>query len=196
MSFHQAGHEEARPSHRLSKGEDMYQRWPAPLDSAVPARSDKPTRVRWGVKLTHGRAREASGATNSPKRDARPPSPRVTTAAWLALAAVISSGAPGWVCWVALVSYWVVLLFGISVEMKARRRRSHLRTIRAHPGPDEENHDNRSSQRAADDRARPSTTLARPQDRAPGGVLPPASSRQTTMNTSGTLALFSQWWDS
>jgi hypothetical protein len=168
MDVASGGHQEVRPSHRLSKGEHMYQRWPGlTLDNGVPVRSDKRTRVRRGVTLTHGRARQASGATNSPKRDARPPSPRVTIAAWLAFVAVISSGAPGWVCWVALVSYWVVLLFGISVEMKAQRRRSHLRIIGAHPRPDEENHDNRSSQR---DGERSSASLARPQEGAPGAV--------------------------
>jgi hypothetical protein len=83
----------------------MYQRWPGlTLDNAVPVTSEKPTRVRWGVKLTHGLARHG-----------------------------------------------------------------------AHPGPDEENHVNRSSQRAADDGARPSASLARTQDGEPGGVpaMPP-----------------------
>ena len=176
MAFHQAGHEEACPSHRLCKGEDMYQRWPGlTLDNAVPVSGDKLTRVPWGVKLIHGRARQASGTTNSPTRDARPPlrarmgSPWVGNAAWLAFLVVISTGAPGWVCGVAFVAYAAVELFGVSPETKTRRR-SHSRPIGAHPDPDEGNHDNRSSRRTAEDGARPSASLARPPDGAPGAV--------------------------
>ena len=69
----------------------MYQRWPGlTLDNAEPVRGDKLTRLPWGLKLIHGRARQASGTTNSPTRDARPPlrarmgSPRVMNAAWCA----------------------------------------------------------------------------------------------------------------
>ena len=138
------------------------------------------------MKLSDGRARQASGATNRPTNDAHPPlrarmgSPRVASAAWFAfvvgLVVVGFAGAPSWVMFVAWVPFAVVLLFGASTEMKARRRRLHRRPIGAHPGPDEENKDDRSTQPAADDGAPPSASLARPQDGAPGAV-PAMSSR-------------------
>ena len=155
----------------------MYQRWPAlTLDNAVAVTSDKRTRLRRGVKLAHGPARQARGAANSPTRDARPPlrarmrSPRVMIAAWFVVVALLFTGAPFWVCAIASVPFVVVVLFGVLTETRARRH-SHRRAIGADPGPDEENGDNRSGQRTADDGARPSASLARPEDGVP--AMPP-----------------------
>jgi hypothetical protein len=120
----------------------MYQRWPGlMLDNAVDVTSDKRTRVRWGVKLTHGRARQASGATNSRTRDARPSlrarmgSPQRMIAAWLPFVVFVYTGAHFWVCAICSVPFVIVVLFVVLTETQARRRRSHWRVIGAHPGP-------------------------------------------------------------
>jgi hypothetical protein len=177
MASHQLDTKKRVQLHRLCKGEHMYKRWPGlTLDNAVAVTSDRRTRLRWGVKLTHGPARQARGATNSPTRDARPPlrarmrSPRVMIAAWFVVVVLLFTGAPFWVCAIASVPFVVVVLFGVLTETKARRR-SHRRPIGADPGPDEENDDNRSGQRAADDGARPSASPARPEDGVP--AMPP-----------------------